>query len=62
MKNLLSILSSLLSHGENAIINLRKNANVFNNDFPSVADTAKQNIKYSHNNNQFQYNNIVSIQ
>ena len=62
MKNLLSILSSLLSHGENAITNLRKNANVFNNDFASVADTTKQNIKYSHNNNQFQYNNIVSIQ
>ena len=39
-----------LSHGENTVINPCETANVFNNYFASVADTAKQNIKYSYKN------------
>ena len=34
--------------GENLITNLYDIANICNNYFSSVADTAKENIKYSH--------------
>ena len=36
--------------GENLIANPYDIANIFNNYFSSVAHTAKENIKYSHNN------------
>ena len=42
MKNVISSVPRTLSHDENTI------TNVFNNYFSSVADTAKQNINYSH--------------
>ena len=37
-----------ISQGENLIANPYDIANIFNNYFSSVADTAKENIKYSH--------------
>ena len=37
-----------ISQGENLITNPYDIANIFNNYFSSVADTAKENIKYSH--------------
>ena len=37
-----------LSHGDNAITNPCKIANVFNSYFTLVADTAKRNIDYFH--------------
>ena len=40
-----------LSHGENAITNPCEIANVINNYFALVADTAKQNINFSHKHN-----------
>ena len=36
-----------ISQGENLITNPYDIANIFNNYFSSVADTAKENIKYS---------------
>ena len=48
MKNVISTVPGILSHGENTITNPCEIANVFNNYFASVADTAKQNINYSH--------------
>ena len=37
-----------ISHRENSITNPYDIANIFNNYFSFVADTAKENIKYSH--------------
>ena len=37
-----------ISQGENLITNPYDIANIFNNYFPSIANTAKENIKYSH--------------
>ena len=55
-----------LSHGENTITNPSEIANVFNNYFTSVADTAKQNINYSHKHFseylKHQCNNSIFIQ
>ena len=48
MKNVVSAVPRTLSHGENTITNPCEIANVFNNYFASVADTAKLNINYSH--------------
>ena len=48
MKNVILTALRTLSHGENTITNPCEIANVFNNYFASVADTAKLNIKYSH--------------
>ena len=41
MKNVLSTVPRTLSHGENTVSNPCEIANVFNNYFVSVADTAK---------------------
>ena len=55
-----------ISQGENLISNPYDIANIFNNYFSSVANTAKENIKYSHKhfsdflNNQC--NNSIFIQ
>ena len=40
--------SLCLSHGDNAINNPCKTANIIKNCFASVVDAAKQNINYSH--------------
>ena len=60
MKNVISSVPRTLSHDENTI------TNVFNNYFSSVADTAKQNINYSHKhfseNLKHQCNNYIFIQ
>ena len=43
-----SFLPRTISQAENVITNPCDIANIFNNYFSSVADTAKENIKYSH--------------
>ena len=48
MKNVISTVPRTLSQGENTTTNPCEIANIFNNYFPSVAETAKQNINYSH--------------
>ena len=48
MKNVISTVPRTLSHGENTITNPCEIAQVFNNYFASVADTAKLNMNYSH--------------
>ena len=48
MKNDISTVPRTLSHGENTITNPCEIANVFNNYFASVADTAKLNMNYAH--------------
>ena len=48
MKNVISTVPRTLSYDDNTITNPCEIANVFNNYFASVADTAKQNINYSH--------------
>ena len=48
MKNVNSTVPRTLSDGENTSTNHCEIANAFNNYFVSVADTAKQNINYSH--------------
>ena len=48
MTNVVSTVPITLSHGENTITNPWEIPNVFNNYIASVADTAKQNINYSH--------------
>ena len=48
MQNVLSTVPRTLSHGKNTITKPCEIANIFNNYFASVADTAKQNINYSH--------------
>ena len=66
MKNVISTVPRTLSHGENTITNPCEIANVFNNYFASVADTAKLNIKYSHKHFseylKHQCNNSIFIQ
>ena len=55
-----------LSHGDNAITNPCKIANVFNSYFTLVADTAKRNIDYFHKHFteylKHQYNSSIFIQ
>ena len=48
MKNAISIVPRTLSHGVSTTTNPCEIANVFNNYFASVAETANQNINYSH--------------
>ena len=54
-----------ISQKENLINNPYDIANIFNNYFSSVADTAKENIKYSHKyfsdylNNQFKNSTFI---
>ena len=48
MKNVISTVPRTLSQGENTTTNPCEIANIFNNYFASVAETAKQNINYSH--------------
>ena len=48
MKNVISTVPRTLCHGENTTTNPCEIANVFNNYFASVAETAKQKINYSH--------------
>ena len=48
MKNVISAVPKTLSHGENTITKTCGIANVFNNYFASVADTAKLKINYSY--------------
>ena len=66
MKNVISTVPRTLSHGDDAITNPCEIANVFNNYFASVADTAKQNINYSHKDFskylKHQCNNSIFIQ
>ena len=66
MKNVISTIPRTLSHGENIITNPCETANVFNNYFASVADTAKQNINYSYKHFseylKHQFNNSIFIQ
>ena len=66
MKNVISTVPRTLSHGENTITNPCEIANVFNNYFASVAETAKQNINYSHKHFseylKHQCNNSIFIQ
>ena len=62
MKNVISTVPRTLSHGENTITNPCEIANVFNNYFASVADTAKQNIKHFSEYLKHQCNNSMFIQ
>ena len=66
MKNAISIVPRTLSHGVSTTTNPCEIANVFNNYFASVADTAKLNIKYSHKHFseylKHQCNNSIFIQ
>ena len=66
MRNVISTVPRTLSHGLNTTTNPCKIANVFNNYFASVAETAKQNINYSHKHFseylKHQCNNSVFIQ
>ena len=48
LKDIASSVPRTISRGENLITNLYDIANIFNNYFSSIADTAKENIKYSH--------------
>ena len=61
-----SLVPRTLSHGENTTTNPCEIANVFNNYFASVAETAKQNINYSHKHFseylKHQCNNSIFIQ
>ena len=51
IKDITSSVPRTISEGENFLITHPYDvANIFNNYFPSVADTAKENIKYSHKN------------
>ena len=66
MKNVTSTVPRTLSHGENTTSSPCEIANVFNNYFASVAETAKQNINYSHKHFseylKHQCNNSIFIQ
>ena len=66
MKNVWTTVPTMLSHGENKITNPCEFANVFNNYFTSVADTGRQNIKYSYKHFseylKHQHNNSIFIQ
>ena len=48
MRNVISTVPRTLSHGENTTNNPCQIANVVNNYIASIADTATQNINYSH--------------
>ena len=48
MRNVISTVPRTPSHGENTTKNACQIANVVNNYFASVADTAAQNINYFH--------------
>ena len=66
MKNVISTVPRTLSHGENTATNPCEIANIFNNYFASVAETARQNINYSHKHFseylKHQCNNSILIQ
>ena len=66
MKNVISTVPRTLSHGENTTTNPCEIATVFSNYFASVAETAKQNINYSHKHFseylKHQCNNSIFIQ
>ena len=66
MKNVISTIPITLSHGESTITNPYEIANVFNNYFASVADTAKQSINYSYKHSseylKYRCNNSIFIQ
>ena len=66
LKDITSSVPRTISQGENLITNPYDIANIFNNYFSSVADTAKENIKYSHKHfSTFlnsQCNNCIFIQ
>ena len=66
MKNVISTVPRTLSHGVNTTTNPCEIANVLNNYFASVAETAKQNINYSHKHFseylKHQCNNSIFIQ
>ena len=66
LKNVTSYVPRTISQGENLITNPYDIVNIFNNYCSSVADTAKENIKYSQKHfsdylNK-QYNNSIFIQ
>ena len=66
MKNVISTVPTTISHCVNTTTNPCEIANVFNNYFASVAETAHQNINYSHKH-FFEYlkhqcNNSIFIQ
>ena len=48
MKKVISTVPRTLSHGQNTTTNPCEIVNIFSNNFASVAETAKQNINYSH--------------
>ena len=48
LKDITSSVPRTISQGENLVTNPYDIAHIFNNYFSSVADTAKENIKYSH--------------
>ena len=66
MKNVISTVPRTLSHGVNTTSNPCEIADTFNNYFASVAETAKQNINYSHKHFsqylKYKYNNSIFIQ
>ena len=66
MKNVISTVPRTLSHGVNTTTNPCEIANIFNNYFASVAETAKQNINYFHKHFseclKHQCNNSIFIQ
>ena len=66
MKNVTSTVPRTFSHGVKTTTNPCEIANIFNNYFASVAETAKQNINYSHKHFseylKYQCNNSISIQ
>ena len=66
MKNVISTVPRTLSQGVNTTTNPCEINNVFNNYFASVAETAKQNINYSHKHFseylKHQCNNSIFIQ
>ena len=66
MKSVISTVPRTLSHGVNTTTNPCEINNVFNNYFASVAETAKQNINYSHKHFseylKHQCNNSIFIQ
>ena len=65
-KNITSSVPRIISQGENLITNPYDIANIFSNYLSSVADTAKENIKYSHKHFSDylinQCNNFIFIQ
>ena len=62
MKNVLSTVPTTFSHGVNATTSTSEIADVFNNYFVSVPETAKQNINCSHKTflNTYKINAIYS--